>query len=443
MTKYESLCELFLEFHPSRGSLPAVVDEDGVTTWRELADRVLRTSESLRGISRRAVGLRVPPTASGIVAMAACEALGCSVHLLDPLLPLTETIGLCQSLGLSDLLEPLGSRIHHTSTGIDVRDASSDVVILTSGTEGTPKAVRHTWKSILRTVRPDPQGYLDRWLLAFQPRLYAGLQVIGQGLANHGCLVMPPSQASVADTIEFMVSAGTTHASATPSYWRRLALFGAPERLASVPLRQITLGGEAVDQPLLDQLKRLFPAARITHIYATTELGRCFAVSDGRAGFPSAYLTAGAIPGVALEVREGELWARSDNAAGDLTWIATGDLVTIRDDRVEFSGRKGEQINVGGNKVDPWIVEQVIRGTPGVKDAIVFPWRSSIAGSLVACRVVMDGSGDASEVRQRIQEACGQRLQRHEIPRIIEFVETIALSAAGKRQRIPPVNEQS
>jgi hypothetical protein len=81
-----------------------------------------------------------------------------------------------------------------------------------------------------------------------------------------------------------------------------------------VPLIQVTLGGEVVDQQILDSLRRTFPHARIVHIYATTELGRCFSVTDGRAGFPARYLTEPTADGVVLGVEDGELVVRSANA---------------------------------------------------------------------------------------------------------------------------------
>ena len=77
--------------------------------------------------------------------------------------------------------------------------------------------------------------------------------------------------------------------SGTPSYWRRLVTLGSRDALKEIPLEQITLGGEIADQTLLDTLKLMYPAARIVHIYATSELGRCFSVKDGKAGFPGPF----------------------------------------------------------------------------------------------------------------------------------------------------------
>jgi acyl-CoA synthetase (AMP-forming)/AMP-acid ligase II len=294
------------------------------------------------------------------------------------------------------------------------------------------------------------------WLLGFRLQLYAGLQVLGQSLADRGSLVIPGQESNVSTIVTMMATAGVTHASATPSYWRRLLIFGDRSRLATVPLKQITLGGEMADQPLLDALRGLFPGARITHIYATTELGRCFAISDGLAGFPEELLIPGSIRGVELAVREGELYARSLHAAAvgptlpkagrfsveELPWIATGDLVTILAGRVQFTGRKSELINVGGNKVHPAIVEQVIRGVDGVQDVLVYPHASSIAGFLVACQVVPNRGQPWDELRQRIFQVCHAKLRRHEVPRILEAVAEITLSPAGKKRRSPVTTEK-
>ncbi len=457
-----SLVELLVATCPPGDESVVIVETRGTWTRADLRQRISELTTTFAKSAQRRVGLCLPASLEGLAAMAACDALGCLTYLVDPLRTDAELQSMAEQFQWSALLcfGDGGWCVKRLNTNGPTEDAG--VVILTSGTEGPPKAVRHSWSTLLRTIRSNPTSTTQKWLLAFRMHLYAGLQVLGQCLANRGCLVIPASTASPEETVGMMRSAGTTHASATPSYWRRLVLFADPRELAQIPLVQITLGGEAADQAILDDLRRIFPHARISHIYATTELGRCFSVSDAVAGFPENFLQAGVIPGVELHIRDGELWGRSTNAMSaapapqtpletfpkpqvyqskpaDLPWIATGDLVTIRDHRVEFVGRKSELINVGGNKVHPVTVENVLREIEGVQDAFVFARSSSIAGSLVACQIVMRSDQDPLELRQRILATCGQCLQRYEIPRILEFVATIELSAAGKRQRLPSV----
>jgi acyl-CoA synthetase (AMP-forming)/AMP-acid ligase II len=78
---------------------------------------------------------------------------------------------------------------------------------------------------------------------------------------------------------------GVTAASGTPTFWRQ-AIYRDADALGAVPLEQITLGGEPVDQAILDQLREIFPKARISWIYASSEVGASIVVHDGKAGFP-------------------------------------------------------------------------------------------------------------------------------------------------------------
>jgi acyl-CoA synthetase (AMP-forming)/AMP-acid ligase II len=268
--------------------------------------------------------------------------------------------------------------------------------------------------------------------------LYAGVQVILQCFANRGCLAVSESDASPAAIAQFMRDAHVQFASATASYWRRLVLFAPAAVLREVPLVQITLGGEVVDQQILDALRANFPQARLTHIYATTELGRCFSVSDAKAGFPISLLDGPSQEGTELRIADGELLARSRNSMPSISadWFHTGDMVEIVGDRVFFVSRRSEIINVGGNKVHPIEVERVIRQVSGVSDVRVYGKRSSIAGELVACEIVAaDGRRDVEEVRNDVKRRCIDELAPFQRPRLIHFVSEISLERSGKTTR--------
>ena len=92
--------------------------------------------------------------------------------------------------------------------------------------------------------------------------------------------------------------------------WRQLLLFAPKEQLSRCALKQITMGGEAVTQDLLDNLKQTFPTTRIVHIYASTELGRILSVTDGRAGFPAHYLNQPPESGIEFRIEGDELVGR-------------------------------------------------------------------------------------------------------------------------------------
>ena len=282
--------------------------------------------------------------------------------------------------------------------------------------------------------------------MTYRPHLYAGLQVLLQCLLNGGTLVIPDDGSSPASVADLMRVASVEYASATPSYWRRLLLFADPKVLGEVPLKQITLGGEVVDQQILNSLKRVFPGTRIAHIYATTELGRCFSVTDGQAGFPTKYLFEPTNDGIEIRIEEGEIVVRSansmldyDNAGSGASvgkWgCKTGDLVEVVGDRVFFVGRRTDMINVGGNKVHPIEIERVVRAVPGVVDTRVYGKKSSIAGELVCCQVVLAGDASSAAIRQALSTACLTQLTPVQRPRLIDIVPEIRLDNSGKTNR--------
>ncbi len=217
---------------------------------------------------------------------------------------------------------------------------------------------------------------------------------------------------SVDALLDLMRRSDVRSVSATPSFWRRLITLGSPAALGALRLEQITLGGEIADQHLLDALRRLYPEARLVHLYGSSEVGRCFTVTDGRAGFPARFLDVPSEDGIALKIEDGELLVQSANAMigspgtaatekGGTDWVATGDLVERVGDRCYFVGRRDDLINVGGNKVRPLRVEQVIQSVPGVRDVRVFARRSSLVGQMVACEYVTEPGFDAKEVEGR------------------------------------------
>jgi acyl-coenzyme A synthetase/AMP-(fatty) acid ligase len=314
--------------------------------------------------------------------------------------------------------------------------------LATSGTSGSPKLIGHTLDSLVEQIRISTFSRSLRWGLVYQPCRFAGLQVVLQALLSAATLV--DAQGPEPDQrIEAMVAGQVDALSATPSLWRALLMTG---RLQQLPLRQVTLGGEIVDQALLDWLRRLFPEAKLLHIYASTEAGVGFTVADGRAGFPVAWLDADASPSPVLlrvdaqqhlQVRP-RLLAHADVVTartGADGYLDTEDLVRIEGDRVLFLGRAGGVINVGGNKVHPEQVEQVILAVPGVLQARVYGKRSSMVGQLVTADVVAADPSRQASLQVAVMKHCLQQLARYQIPVKLNWVNAIQTGDAGKMTR--------
>jgi acyl-CoA synthetase (AMP-forming)/AMP-acid ligase II len=319
--------------------------------------------------------------------------------------------------------------------------AIQPLLIRTTGTTGTPKAARHDWRFLARTVagvqpRPD-----QRWLLAYGPHQFAGVQVLQHVVAAQATLVAPfPRQPR--DGLDTLLEGGVTCVSATPTYWRVLLADAGSRGAALPPLEQITLGGEASPGDLLDDLRRAFPQARISHVYASTEFGSIASVRDGKPGFPvSAFYSETGNPESHLKIVDGELWVRATATDDADQWHATGDLVEIDGDRVAFSGRTSDVINVGGVKVHPLPIEERIAALPRVAMVRVYGRPNAVTGAIVAAEVVAaDGieDSDHDEIRADVRAAVAD-LPPAWHPRSIKFVDAIeTLGAKTVRRLVSP-----
>lgn len=308
----------------------------------------------------------------------------------------------------------------------------------TSGTTGTPKLIPHTLTSLTRSMQARVLGDAYIWSSIYSLRRFAGLQVFLQSWVNGTPLVLNEETDDLTTVLGRLAESDCNALSATPSMWRKLAMHPLFDKLA---LKQITLGGEIVDQVILDMLAKRFPGARITHIYASTEAGVGFAVRDGKAGFPVDYLSKPPA-NVSMRVDEqGHLWLRSPSESSaespdGYAWIDSGDVVRIDSGRVFFLGRANGSINIGGNKVMPEEVEAVIKELPEIAFVQVRARKSAILGNLVEAAITPkdDVVLDAA-LKKKIIEHCRAHLDPFKVPAFVIATSHIPLTASGKLSR--------
>ena len=183
---------------------------------------------------------------------------------------------------------------------------------------------------------------------------------------------------------------------------------------------------------LLDDLGRVFPTARISQIYASTEFGSSVSVRDRAAGLPLSVLERDEGADVRFRIEDGELWACSrvgmlgyhGEVADPDGWRPTGDLVEVRDGRIRFVGRTSDRINVGGVKVHPLPIEELIAAVDGVRLVRVYGRENPLTGQIVAADVVAEPTADADGLPARVRAACSS-LPRAARPRVVNVVDRI------------------
>lgn len=298
--------------------------------------------------------------------------------------------------------------------------------LLTSGSTGRPKRVAHTLESLTTVGGDQPTR---TWLCPYATGAYAWWQIVTLSLQVPGQDVVFVEPDEIEAWPSIAAEHGVTAASGTPTFWRQ-AIFRAVDTLADVPLEQITLGGEPVDQGILDQLCGLYPAARISWIYASSEAGAAIAVHDGRAGFPTAWLDRETPGRPRLSVLDGELIIASAKAAEGMgTAIHTGDRAEIDGDRVLITGRiASDEINVGGSKASASGIRAVLLAHPDVVWAAVKGRRAPLVGNVVTAQVVVSGNATEADLRNW----CALRLPDYSVPRRLKLLPEIPIKESLK-----------
>jgi acyl-CoA synthetase (AMP-forming)/AMP-acid ligase II len=289
------------------------------------------------------------------------------------------------------------------------------------------------------SVTSDPRNNNATWGLLYEPSRFAGVQVILHALLGGGTLLTVDHSTTFPTQVEQLKAGGCTHLSATATMWRKLLMLPSA---CELPLRQITLGGDIADERILMSLSAAFPKARITHVYASTEIGAAFSVHDGKAGFPLHYLKVSEAR-LQLKVQDGLLWVRPPKRAFEHLrrdadgFACTGDRVEISGERVFFAGRIDTVANVGGTKVSMERVEELVREHPEVLDCRVMAKSNPMVGSILTMQIVArDFVANPAVLQNELRSWCRQQLPREAWPALITIVPDLPRNAAGKLARV-------
>lgn len=303
------------------------------------------------------------------------------------------------------------------------RRAHAGLILFSSGSTGEPKA------SLLD---------LDRWLEKFgdgKPRTtlaflkldhIGGLNTLFHTLASGGTLVTLDSRdpdsvcAAIArHQVELLPT--------TPTFLNMLLIDGAHLRRDLSSLRLITYGTEPMPASTLNELHRALPHVVLKQTYGLTELG--IMPTQSRSA-DSLFMRVGG-PGCETKIEGGTLRIRADSAMlGYLNapspfdadgWFDTGDAVEIEGDCIRVLGRASELINVGGEKVYPTEVENVLLRAGNVREARVSGKRNAITGQIVVATITLVEPEDPEKVETRVRDHCRQHLVPHQMPVLIHI----------------------
>ena len=124
-------------------------------------------------------------------------------------------------------------------------------------------------------------------------------------------------------------------------------------------------------------------------------------------------------------------WKLRPCATPGESWLHTDDLFTVDEEGfLFFVGRRDDILKVGGNKVSPREVEEVLCQMPGVREAAVVGMPDETWGEAVRAFLV---PGDGVELdAAAVQRFCSARLRGFMVPKAVTFVRELPKTESGK-----------
>lgn len=333
---------------------------------------------------------------------------------------------------------------------------ATQAIVFTSGTTGRPKGAmltfaNHFWSATASAFRLGLQAH-DRWLSTLPLYHVGGLAVVLRS-SLYGTGVVLQEGFDLKAFNESLDRDGVTMTSLVPTMLYRLL----PERVSwPASLRLVLVGGAATTPELAARCA--VAGVPIATTYGLTEaasqvataLPRKVALKPGCAGKPLMFTGVRIVDETGATRPAGEpgeiavrgptvmrgYYANPDATAAALVdgELRTGDVGYLDEDGdLWLLQRRSDVIVSGGENVYPAEVESVLRQHEAVAAACVVGAPHSEWGQQVAAMVALEPAHQLSE--EALLAFCRRRLAGYKLPRRVQFVDALPLTASGKVAR--------
>jgi acyl-coenzyme A synthetase/AMP-(fatty) acid ligase len=292
-------------------------------------------------------------------------------------------------------------------------------VLFSSGSTGKSKAIVHDMSDWLEKYKTRRHRQRAITFLLFDHG--GGVNTMLHILSNGGCIITIQDR-SPDSVLEIVEKYRADLLPTSPTFINLILLSEAYKRHDLSSLKTVTYGTEPMPEATLLLFHSLFPQIRLQQTYGLTETGVMRSKSKSS---DSLWVKVGG-EGFDTRVVDGmlQIKARSAmlgylNAPSPFTedgWFMTGDEVEQDGEYFHFLGRRSEIINVGGQKVFPAEVENVIQGIENVGEVTVYGEKNPITGNIVCARVRLRQPEDTHQFILRIKKQCAEKLQPFKVP---------------------------
>lgn len=337
-------------------------------------------------------------------------------------------------------------------------------ILFTTGTTGAPKGVALSYNNLSAAAR-NINAFIgntssDVELLALPVSHSFGLGRLRCSLSKGATVVMLGTFANVKKFFKEMARCQVTMFAMVPASWGFIKkMSGKYIGKFADQLKYIEIGSSFMPVEDKELLMSLLPNTRICMHYGSTEASRSAFMEFHT--YKDNLLSIGkASPNVEIKIfttqgtpaalgEEGEVCVKGEHVtcsywnetperfASDfyVGYFRTGDCGTMdAEGNIYLKSRIKEMINVGGKKVSPMEVEDILNTIPGIKESacIGIPDPGIVLGEVVKAFIVADDNLSDEEIMKQLRP----QLEVYKLPVEIERINAIPKTGSGKIQRL-------
>src|SRR5262245_7129379 len=341
----------------------------------------------------------------------------------------------------------LAERLAREPASYEPSTAADDLAVFqyTSGTtRALPEAVTHTHRAVVTLMIAALYGVgLERGDRYFCPSAPAWGHGLWHGTIAPLALGIPVGAYSgrfdVGRLLDALTEFRIDNLAAAPTVYRLLRVAGVASHRAFHP-RKLSYTGEPIDAGTFEWITRTW-GLRPCGMYGSTETGVIIANYPGFADYEVRPGALGkAVPGWEVAVVDGEGRPLPPGQTGEIAvrrkdgWFFVKDRgFTDADGYFHHAGRSDDVIISAGWTMSAVEIEDTLLKHPDVREAAVVGVADAQRGLVAKAFIVSPRRGP--EFAREIQEFVKARLSQHEYPRLVEYVDALPRTPAGKVDR--------